>query len=371
MNASRVVFLVHGGPASVEAVRAQGLASRLPGERVAFLYREGPDSRVARHWWRELDRLRPALVYVVNTAMPGALLAPWWSRRHGLPYVLDTGDAIYEMERAAGMGPRWRLPLLRFTEAFAQRRAAAIVVRGTRHQEFLQAAGYRRVERIRDGFVDRGPVPEAAVAALRERWGMSAGFVVGVLGSLAFSPRLRICYGWDLVEALAALPDLPVQGLVVGDGNGLPFLQERAAALGVADRIRFAGRIPYPDVPAALRVMDIALSTQTNNLPGQVRTTGKLPEYMAAGRFVLASRVGEAALLLPESMLVQFQGTVDRAYPGRLAARIREVYARPDWRGLAATLPEKARALCSYEVLSGEFLRLAVSLAPALGVDVP
>jgi hypothetical protein len=50
--------------------------------------------------------------------------------------------------------------------------------------------------------------------------------------------------------------------------------------------------------------MDICLSTQTNDVVGWVRTTGKLPLYLAAGRYVLASRVGEAARVLPEEMLV-------------------------------------------------------------------
>ena len=38
-------------------------------------------------------------------------------------------------------------------------------------------------------------------------------------------------------------------------------------------RLVFTGRVPYGELPAYLRLMDVALSTQTNNLPGQVRTT--------------------------------------------------------------------------------------------------
>jgi hypothetical protein len=54
-----------------------------------------------------------------------------------------------------------------------------------------------------------------------------------------------------------------------------------------------------------------------------VRTTGKLPLYLACGKYILASRVGEAARVLPEEMLVPYEGTVDRTYPTRLATRIR------------------------------------------------
>lgn len=304
------------------------------------------------------------MVYLLNTAMPGGWLVPGWTRRHRIPYVLDTGDLVYEMALESGVGAGWKLPLLKHVESFAQRRASAIVVRGTRHQELLRERGYRRVELIRDGYVDPGPVDVAAVDRLRDQLGITGRFVVGVLGSTVWSPKLRICYGWDLLQALPRLQDLPISGLVVGDGDGLPWLKDEARRLGVEDRVRFAGRIPYADVQPMLRVFDIAMSTQTNNLPGRVRTTGKLPEYMAAGRFIAASRVGEAELLLPEPMLVDFYGSVDREYPERLAARVRQVFHDPSMRRLGGGLPERARALCHYEVLRRNFETLARSLIP-------
>jgi hypothetical protein len=54
-----------------------------------------------------------------------------------------------------------------------------------------------------------------------------------------------------------------------------------------------------------------------------VRTTGKLPLYLACERFVLATEVGEAARVLPREMLLRYDGVLDRAYPERLATRIR------------------------------------------------
>jgi hypothetical protein len=78
--------------------------------------------------------------------------------------------------------------------------------------------------------------------------------------------------------------------------------------------------------------VDVALSTQTNDVVGHVRTTGKLVQYMAAGRFVLASRVGAAAALLPDEMLVDYHGAWDEGYFARLAARVDEL---PDRRELA------------------------------------
>jgi glycosyltransferase involved in cell wall biosynthesis len=77
--------------------------------------------------------------------------------------------------------------------------------------------------------------------------------------------------------------------------------------------------------------MDVALSTQTNDLVGQVRTTGKLPLYLACGLPVLASHVGEAAALLgPVGWTLPYHGVVDRDYPTRLAEKIEVWRLDPD-----------------------------------------
>ena len=109
----------------------------------------------------------------------------------------------------------------------------------------------------------------------------------------------------------------------------------------------------------------MALSTQTNNLPGQVRTTGKLPEYMAAERFVLASRVGEAELLLPDRMLVEYHGEVDAEYPRRLAERLRALCADRSLLEARHALKAVAERHCSYAVLSQQFSRLVASVITA------
>jgi glycosyltransferase involved in cell wall biosynthesis len=365
MNLPRLAILVHGGPNSIEAVRARGLAADWPEDRLRRLFRGQSRAEAAAEWTRQLDEFRPEVVYVLNTALPGAALAPRWCRRRSVPYLLDTGDVIYEMARRSGVTPRWKLPFLWHFERLAQRRARTIVVRGTKHREHLLRRGHRSVEVIRDGYVPAPHVSEADVAALKRRLGLKGFFVAGVMGSLVWSPRLKICYGWDLIEALAQLRDLSVRALIIGDGNGWDWLKARAERFGVRDRVVFTGRIPYPEVPAHLRVMDVALSTQTNNLPGQVRTTGKLPEYMATGRYILASRVGDAEVLLPPPMLVDYAGEVDAAYPGRLADRLRRLATHPADLALRETLPAVAERECSYPVLARRF-REVIAAATAL-----
>jgi hypothetical protein len=354
----RVAMLIHGGPQSVEAIRARGLVSALPPDRVLFLYREGSRRETAAHWEKQITDWNPDLLYLLNTAMPGCVIGlkqKWFSRR---PYLLDTGDVIYAMAKSAGTTPWWKMPGLALFEGLTQNNAAAIIVRGSRHQEYLQKGGHAHVHLIRDG-CSPAPTPTMeAVAALKKELNLTAPLIVGLMGSLTFSPTLQICYGWDLVEALAQLPKDTVQCVIIGDGTGREWLEAKARDLGVWDRIRFCGRIPYEKVPLYLRVLDVALSTQTNNLAGQVRTTGKLPEYMAAACYVLASNVGDAAVLLPRGMTLEYHGTVDRAYPTRLAARIRELVAHPEQLQERHTLPALAEKFCSYRVLAEEFKKV-------------
>ncbi len=362
MNPPKITFLVNSGPDSIEAVRARGLARRLPPDKTRFLFREGSRLSTWFRWAAELKRDRPDLLYVLNTAMPGAALAVWWRRWHGVPYLVDTGDAIHEMARRSGIQGGWRLPLLWLLEKVSHRAAAVVVVRGTRHREHLVASGLPRVTVIRDGYAEQASATPESVEALRRRLGLKGRFVVGVMGSLVFSPSLGICYGWDLIRALVDLKDLPVTGLIIGDGDGKAWLEAQAETAGVADRVVFCGRIPYADVPTYLRLMDVALSTQTNNLPGQVRTTGKLPEYMAAERFILASRVGEAALLLPELMLLDYEGEVDDRYPDRLAKRVRLLQSQPELLEVRRTMPPLAFRECNYDLLSQKLMDLVWEL---------
>jgi glycosyltransferase involved in cell wall biosynthesis len=127
-----------------------------------------------------------------------------------------------------------------------------------------------------------------------------------------------------VVEAMAHLCDVDVGALLVGDGDGRIRLEERARALGVSHRIRFVGRVEAVELLPYLLAMDVCVSTQSNDTPGWVRTTGKLPLYLAAGRYVVATDVGEAHRVLPGvGCLLPYRGVRDDEHPRRLAGHLR------------------------------------------------
>jgi glycosyltransferase involved in cell wall biosynthesis len=79
---------------------------------------------------------------------------------------------------------------------------------------------------------------------------------------------------------------------------------------------------------------------------------------MAAGRYILATDVGEASLVLPEAMRVPYQGVVDRAYPARLAERVEGLLARPEQLQTAESLVGVARERFDYPVLAARVLQV-------------
>ena len=329
-SSAEALILVNGDEAGALGERARWVAQAAPA-RTTVVYRQGGRGEAVRRFVRHLRAQRPRVVYLVDAAI-ATVAAGVWARRLGARVVLDTGDAIGALTRSTGqlgvlgaVGAPW-------LERLAYAVADTIVVRSEGLARHVRAMARRPVIVVPDGY---DPCAAAVVdgGAERRRWKITDGqTVVGVVGSAHWNARLRWCYGRDVVEAVAATPRSDVVGLVLARGDGLPHLRALARERGVADRVRFEDPGSASELWHRLAAVDVALSTQTNDVVGQSRTTGKLVQYMAAGRYVLASRVGSAASLLPPAMLVDYHGAWDEGYFTRLAER---VTALPDRLALA------------------------------------
>lgn len=97
--------------------------------------------------------------------------------------------------------------------------------------------------------------------------------------------------GWKglhvIVDALAGLP-ADVHYLIVGEGPEKEALQRRAADLGVAGRIRFAGRVPHADLPRWLACGDVFVQPSI----GEEAFGISVVEAMACGLPVLTADNG-------------------------------------------------------------------------------
>jgi glycosyltransferase involved in cell wall biosynthesis len=331
--------------------RAESFARRLDCDwTITLTHRDGNKVAAARRMQLALTRGRPDIVYVFDLAVSGAAAAMWHKIRTGVPFVIDTGDAITALARQSGTRGPLGIAATATLERTALSMAAHVVVRGSAHA--AEMARRRLAATVIPDGVDTTMFAPRSRDTARAALGWPATFTITIVGSSIWNPRLQMAYGWDLVELLALLKDLPVRGVLIGDGSGIDRIRAQAEARGVADRLHFAGRQPLSALPDYLAASDVCLSTQSNDLVGQVRTTGKLPLYMACGKYVLASSVGEATRVLPKEMLVSYDGARDDGYPARLAERVRALVTHPDRLDAGLANVDVARREFDYDVLA-------------------
>jgi glycosyltransferase involved in cell wall biosynthesis len=356
-----IAFIVNGDPASAMGRRASAFQKRL-GERydIRLAYRTRRKNLSLLRFIIFLMRARPKLCYVFDMSYSGVVSGLLYKSISRACLVIDTGDAIYDLARSTGNRGAMGLLLTRWLENISLRMADRVVVRGTFHQTLLSNRGVD-AELIQDG-VESEIFTPFKVDELRKRYGLDGVLTVGILGASVWSEKLQMCYGWELIETLRLLKDAPIKGIIIGDGSGIAHLKAWCVQSGIEDRVVFFGHVPYEDLPAYINLMDVCLSTQTNDVVGRVRTTGKLPLYMASGRYILASQVGEAVLALDSEMLVEYEGVKDSSYPHRLADRIAELLANPEklTRGLKNV--RVARLKFDYSVLAERVANLIESL---------
>lgn len=330
--------------------RARNLAARLAQFDIRIAYRSPGKLVSILSLFVFLSRVRPAVSYVFDISYSGVLSAGLYRIIFGNCLIIETGDAIVELARSTGSRGRVRLWLTRLLENFAFWIADRVVVRGSFHQEWLSRRGVN-AEVIQDG-VDTRRFSLESARDLRTQYGLDGGLTIGLVGSSVWSEKLQMCYGWELVETLRLLKDKPIKGIMIGNGSGIAHLEARCREYGIEERMVFLGHVPDEDLPRYLSLIDVCLSTQTNDLVGQVRTTGKLPLYLAAGRYVLASSVGEAARVLEPEMLVRYEGVKDDQYPRRLAARIETILENPELLERGARNVAVAKRYFDYSVLA-------------------
>lgn len=272
-----------------------------------------PSPRNIRALARDTD-----IVYIIDAGKRG-FAGFVGTRLLGVPCVVEIGDPQAILYRSQGRGGM-SVAVGTAIDRIVMLAAHGIVVRGRALAE--DAGLHGSWTHLPDG-VDLERFTPVDPSELRSSLGIDPSrLVVGVVGSISWSTARGWCYGMEIVEALGQLRDLPVEALIVGDGTGLEHLRRRAVELGVADRVHTVGRVPHGQVPVHIAAMDVCVSTQTDDPVGRGRTTAKLPEYLACDRFVLATRVGEAARLLPPEMLVPYKGLHDPGYPLDLASRV-------------------------------------------------
>ncbi len=199
--------------------------------------------------------------------------------------------------------------------------------------DYARASRLRGLMDRRPGIVDELPNgvdpsrfhPSVEGASVRARYGIEPRdpvlLFVGALDRAHYFKGVGI-----LLEALAQLPASlrAARLLMVGDGNLRQAYQQRAAELGVEDRVTFCGRVPDEELPAHYAACNVLVlpSTTMGEAFGVV-----LLEAMACARPVIASNLPGVRTVVSDGvdgLLVQPGETDD------LAHRLRAILDEPE-----------------------------------------
>jgi len=158
--------------------------------------------------------------------------------------------------------------------------AAALLSCSTYNAETLRGRYGRGVTIVYNGVDTERFSPQAWDPALRAELLGGARFVLMIPGRLQ---------PWKdhatVVAALAAVRDLPVRLVVLGDGEMRAPLAAQARELGIAERVLFTGTRAHREMPRLLAAADVVIGASVAS-----ETFGMvLAEAMACGRAVLAS----------------------------------------------------------------------------------
>jgi glycosyltransferase involved in cell wall biosynthesis len=199
--------------------------------------------------------------------------------------------------------------------------------------------------------------PPARVAASRAAFGLShEAFVMVTIGRLVARKATT-----QLVDVLAASAIPNAHLLVIGDGPDAAAIRQRAAELGVADRVHLAGQVADAEKYAALAIADAFVSTSQHEGFGLVfleamacglaivcYDRGGQTDFLASGEtgfvvplndtaaFTHAVRAIHADIYLRRRLGQRNRLTVENYFIDSCAARYEQVFAAAIDRRLAA-----------------------------------
>lgn len=283
---------------------------------------------------------QPAFVYqrYAPYNMTGAELA----LRRQVPLVLEYNGSEVWIARNWGR-PLAHERLARRIEIAVLRAAQLVVVVSEPIRQELRQRGVpeSRILVNPNGVDPERYSPAVDGDGVRRGLGLEGKRVVGFIGTFGRWHGAEV-----LADAFAALlarrpewrPSLRL--LMVGDGLTRPEVERRLLAHGVAELAVLTGTVPQADGPAHLAACDVLVSPHTPNQDGSpfFGSPTKVFEYMAMGRPIVASKLGQIGEVL------QQEQTALLVEPGDAVATAAACERLLDDPALSRRLGEAARA---------------------------
>jgi glycosyltransferase involved in cell wall biosynthesis len=285
--------------------------------------------------------------------MPHAAISTLWAAYlTGRPVHYDWDDWEYKIQEieTGGKAPSWlqwiedKLPSLVDTVSVASEELKRLALaEGVEADRIFDAPVGADLELFN---------PSRSGLRVRELLGID-GPLVMYLGQLHAAQYV----GQFLKAGKRLLGRLPETTLVVvGSGWRLPELKEMASEMGLDGRVVFTGAVPYREVPEYLAAADVVVACFEDNEATRAKSPLKVVEYLAAGKAIVASAVGEVermvsscGVLVPAGDIMALSDAVydlllDDGRRSELARKSREKAERVhSWAAVAGNLENAYR----------------------------
>ena len=277
----------------------------------------------------------------------------------GVPVILDLHEAMPEFFRMRF--PRVRNPLihrlLRLQERLSIGFASVTITVTDAMRERLIGLGHAEED-------IRVVINSPSLARFDASACPTRGFREDGRLRLVYTGALTPTYELDVtLRAVAAVharrPDLDVVLDLYGRGDSEVWLRSLAGELGIGDRVAFHGRIPIDDVPAVLAAADIGLAPTRLDRFTALTVSGKVYEYAAMRKPVVASRLPTVERDLP--------GDAVRTYPSGDADALADpiIELSDDGAGRTRTIEAASAAVArlAWDRVSRDYVTLVDALA--------
>ncbi len=293
---------------------------------------------VSAHVLARLARSREGTLHVHN---PPDLFFPllFLARRRGWSTVFDHHDDAAGMLRAK-LGRQTALERVLVWTRERSARASDLTITTNETQRALVERAARRTIVVRNDppawFAASSPTPPGDRVTL------------AFLGEIGVQDRVERAV--EILALLVGRHERDAELLIIGDGPARDAVQARAQRLGVADRVRVTGWVPYEQVPALLASAHVGLDTAPMTEVNHGSTMVKIIEYLVVGLPVIASALretkvtgGEAVLSIEEDSAAAFIAPLIELISSEDAWRRRAAEAR--LRGSQLQWPMQAKGL--------------------------
>jgi len=243
----------------------------------------------------------------------------WWFQRQGIPWILETNALLY-LEATKDRGTVALGQLLKAHERWAYRRCDVLVcISQVLADLIIREVGIStdKVVVLPNG-VDVERMNPANARPRRFFEGPTLGFV----GQLQPWQRLDL-----LLDALAALwaEGIGFYLVVIGDGVMRTTWESKAIALGLSERVRFVGYVPWNEVSDYIAGFDLGYTGAMPLSAGAMYLSPlKLYEYAAMGCPIVAAAYADAQRLMDDGVAVYLFKPGDRE---DLQRALRQAYA--------------------------------------------